>query len=228
MTEKDLWARLFELSDQKFRDFHSRLVPTVPKEKIIGVRTPELRKLANEIIKTGCEENFLSRLPHKYYEENNIHAAIIEKTKNFDLCMSRLNSFLPYVDNWATCDMMSPSVLCKERKRFLSEIEKWISSESTYTVRFGILMLIKFFLDEHFCVSHVNTILRIDCTEYYVSMAVAWYFATALAKQYRQILPFIEKEGAIDTITRKRAIRKACESYRITEEQKKHLKSLKI
>ncbi len=228
MTEKEILGRLFELSSEKYKDFNSSLIPTVPKERFIGVRAPELRKLAREIIRTGGVEEFISMLPHRYYEENNIHAAIIEKTKSFDLCIERINSFLPYVDNWATCDMMRPSVLCKDRERFLSEIKKWIFSKHIYTARFGILMLMKFFLDEHFNVSQVKLLLQADCSEYYVSTAAAWYFATALAKQYNLVLPFIEGKNFLDSATRRRAVRKACESFRINDTQKMYLRAIKI
>ena len=227
MITEEIRNRLFELQDIKYRDFQSGLFPTLEKDVMIGVRTPELRKLAKEY--GGREDigEFLTDLPHKYFDENQLHAFIISGEKNVDTAMAELNAFLPYVDNWATCDQMSPKVFKKHRDKLLVEIDKWLKSELTYTIRFGIGMLMEHFLDEDYDVKYPETVAQIRSEEYYVNMMIAWYFATALAKQYDTILPFIEGKK-LDTWTHNKAIQKAVESYRITPEQKGYLKTLKI
>ena len=227
MITEEIRDRLFELQDIKYRDFQSGLFPTLEKDVMIGVRTPELRKLAKEY--GGREDigEFLTDLPHKYFDENQLHAFIISGEKNVDTAMAELNAFLPYVDNWATCDQMSPKVFKKHRDKLLVEIDKWLKSELTYTIRFGIGMLMEHFLDEDYDVKYPETVAQIRSEEYYVNMMIAWYFATALAKQYDTILPFIEGKK-LDTWTHNKAIQKAVESYRITPEQKGYLKTLKI
>ncbi len=227
MTEKEIRKLLFSLCDEKYRKFNARLIPTVPEDRMIGVRTPALRRVADDIIKVAGENEFLSVLPHTYYEENNIHAIIIGKTKNPAVCLSRINSFLPYLDNWATCDILRPKVLCKDTDQFLSSINGWIRSGKCFTVRFGMEMLMTYFLDDKYDISQSELVASADCREYYVSMMAAWYFATALAKQYDKALPFLEKRK-LDAITHNRTISKACESFRISAGQKEYLRTLRI
>lgn len=218
--------RLFEMQDLKYREFHSRLMPTVKKEKVIGVRTPELRKFAKEISKTDYAKEFLEILPHEYYEENNLHAFLIEEIGDYDFCVAELNRFLPYVDNWATCDMMRPKIFKKHLSELLDEIGIWLHSKDTYTVRYGIEMLMVYFLDDKFSPEYPEAISRIRSDEYYIKMMVAWYFATALAKQYDSVIPYIENR-ILDPETHRRTIQKAIESYRLTDNQKQYLKFLK-
>lgn len=226
-TEKIIQSKLFELQDLKYRDFHSKLMPTVEKEKIIGVRTPDLRKFAKEINKSDLKAEFLRTLPHKYYEEDNLHAFLIEQIKDFDECISALDNFLLCVDNWATCDMMTPKILSKYPDRLYSEITKWINSSYTYTVRFGIVTLMKFFMNDMLDEKHLKLILSINSDEYYINMAIAWYLATALASNWNLVIPYIENQKFNKWVHNK-AIQKAIESYRISPEQKTYLKTLKI
>lgn len=226
MTEKYIRERLFELQDLKYRDFHSKLMPTVSKEFIIGVRTPDLRKLAKEISKTPHAAEFLRILPHKYYEENNLHAFLIESIKDYKLCVAELEKFLPFVDNWATCDMMRPKIFKKHLPELLEQIRIWIESDDTYTVRFAVEMLMCYYLDEHFSSVYPEMIAKIRSDEYYIKMMIAWYFATALSKQYDAVIPYLE-QNKLDADTHNKTIRKAIESYRITDEQKIYLKTLK-
>lgn len=226
-TEKYVRDRLFEMQDLKYRDFHSKLMPTVDSELVIGVRTPELRKFAKNFSETAMAQEFLETLPHKFYEENNLHAFMISSMKDFDNAVEKLNIFLPYVDNWATCDLMRPVTFKNHKAELLKEVEKWLESDKPYTVRFGIEMLMVHFLDEDFDISYPQKVAEIKSDEYYVKMMIAWYFATALAYRYDEILPFIEKM-VLDTWTHNKAIQKAVESYRITPQQKEYLKKLKI
>ena len=218
--------RLFELQDMGYRDFHSKLMPTVEKELVIGVRTPALRKMAKEIAGSCEAESFLRELPHKYYDENNLHGFLVEKIKDYDICIEAVNNFLPYIDNWATCDLMKPKVFKKNLPGLLEQIRIWLQSEHTYTVRFGINMLMSYYLEDAFSMEYPGMVAAVKSKEYYVNMMIAWYFATALAKQYEAVLPFIE-ECRLDTWTHNKTIQKAVESYRITPEQKTYLKSLK-
>lgn len=219
--------KLFELQDLKYRDFHSRLMPTVAKEKIIGVRVPELRRLARELNKSELKADFLNTLPHKYYEEDNLHAFLIEQIKAFDECISRLDDFLLFVDNWATCDMMTPKALGKNPDKLHLKICDWINSSHTYTVRFGVVTLMKFFMGERLDKKHLNLLLSIKTDEYYINMAIAWYLATGLASRWDLVIPYIEKQRFNKWVHNK-AIQKARESYRITPAQKEYLKALKI
>lgn len=223
----DLQKQLFDLADEKYKEFHSKLMPTVNPEKIMGIRVPILRKFAADFSKTHEAKLFINNLPHNYYEENNLHAFIIEKEKDFDTCIKLVNNFLPYIDNWATCDMLRPKVFAKNKEKLFTYILKWIKSEHTYTVRYGIGMLMVHFLDEDFSPEFPNTVSKIKSDDYYVKMMIAWYFATALAKQYENILPFF-KQPVLDKWIHNKAIQKARESYRITAEQKVELNSLKI
>ncbi len=226
MAENYILNRLFELQDLKYRDFHSRLMPTVSKDLIIGVRTPDLRQLAKELKNTPHASEFLKKLPHQYYEENNLHAFLIEEIKDYDSCIEELNKFLPFVDNWATCDMMRPKIFKKNLPELLEQIKTWLASGETYTVRFGIEMLMLYYLDVHFKPEYPEMISQIRSEEYYIKMMQAWYFATALAKRYDDIVPYIE-QNKLDSDTHNKAIQKAIESYRITPEQKAYLRTLK-
>ncbi len=229
MTEAEKYVRekLFLMQDLKYKDFHSKLMPTVESDLVIGVRTPELRKFSKDFSKTEMAEEFLQILPHKYYEENNLHAFLISSINDFNETIDQLNAFLPYVDNWATCDMMRPVAFKRHRHELFAEIEKWIESDKPYTIRFSVEMLMVHFLGENFNVSYPQKVAEIKTEEYYVKMMVAWYFATALAFHYEEILPFMES-NLLDKWTHNKAIQKAVESYRITSERKEYLKNLKI
>lgn len=218
---------LFALQDLGYRDFHARLMPTVDKEKVIGIRTPNLRKFAKEFGKKPEAENFLGQLPHQYYEENNVHGFLISGMKDYDRCIEELYRFLPYVDNWATCDLMSPKIFKKHLPELLEHIKVWIASEHTYMVRFGIGMLMSFYLDEAFEPEYLQMAASVKSEEYYINMMIAWYFATALAKQYDAARIYLE-EKRLEKWTHNKTIQKAVESYRITSEQKAYLKTLKI
>ena len=220
--------KLFALQDVKYRDFQKKLIPTVDPENIIGVRTPELRQLAKKLRKEMPEETsaFLASLPHEYFDENQLHAFLISQEKDYETCVCLVEAFLPYVDNWATCDQMSPKVFKKHRDDLLLHIRKWLKSKETYTIRFGIGMLMEHFLDEDFDPAYPEMVASVRSDEYYVNMMKAWYFATALAKQYDTAIRFIE-EQKLDVWTHNKAIQKARESYRIAPEQKEYLKTLK-
>ena len=217
---------LFELGEEGYKSFHSKLMPTIEKEVIIGIRSPVLRKFSKEFVKTEESREFLKILPHKYYEENNLHGLLLMEDKDYENCVGEVNKFLPYIDNWATCDMLSPIVFKKHLSELLDQIKIWMKSEHTYTIRFGISMLMKHFLDKEFKIEYPIMVAEIKSEEYYVNMMRAWYFATALAKQYEVVLTFLE-EGKLDTWTHNKAIQKAIESYRITPEQKVYLRTLK-
>ena len=223
----EIISALFEMRDEKYRDFNSALIPTVDKNTVIGVRTPQLKKYAKELYKSGYREQIFSELPHKYYEMQNLHAFMICEISDFDECITELNRFLPYVDNWATCDLMRPKSFKKNPEGLLAEIQKWLSSDHTYTVRFGIEMLMTFFLDGNFSPEFPESVAQIRSDEYYINMMIAWYFATALAKQWQGTILYIEQKR-LDKWTHNKAIQKAVESYRITDEQKQYLKQLKI
>lgn len=225
--EKSVQSRLFALQDLKYRGFNCKLIPTVPPETIIGVRTPELRKFAKAYAKEPDAAEFLKILPHKYYDENNLHGFLIETMKDYSQVISALDAFLPYVDNWATCDLIRPNVFKKHLPELLEQIKIWMASGHTYTIRFGMEMLMAFYLDEHFQPEYLEWVAGIRSEDYYVNMMIAWFFATALAKQYGAALPFI-LQRRLDTWTHNKAIQKALESYRITDEQKKLLRCLKI
>ena len=224
---KDIQEELFKKQDKKYKDFNSKLIPTVDSKCFIGVRTPELRKLAKELEKREDINDFLESLPHEYFEENQLHAFILSNCKDYEECINRVNIFLPYINNWATCDQMSPKVFTKNKNRLLKEIKDWLASKDTYTIRFGIKMLMEHFLDEDFKKSYLNMVAKIRSDEYYINMMIAWYFATALAKQYKEAIPYIEKHK-LDDWTHNKAIQKAIESYRITPKQKEYLRTLKI
>ncbi len=224
---KEIRNRLDELKDEEYGDFQTKLIPTKDRAFFIGVRTPRLRKYAKELVKNQEVEGFLSDLPHKYFDENQLHGFIISEIKDYDACLEEVNRFLPYVDNWATCDQLSPKVFKKHRSRLLKEIKTWIKSKETYTVRFAIEMLMTHFLDEDFDPKYLEMVSKVRSEEYYVKMMVAWYFATALAKQYDEALPYIERKR-LEPWTHNKTIRKSVESFRITDEQKAYLKRLKL
>ena len=227
MIVDEIQNELFKLQDVKYRDFQAKLMPTINPESMIGVRTPELRKLAKQLAKRDDIDEFLDVLPHKYFDENQLHAFIISGMKDYEKCLERLEAFLPFVDNWATCDQMSPKIFKKHRAELVQKIDKWIESDYTYTVRFAIGMLMEHFLDEDFDIVYADMVADVHSEEYYINMMIAWYFATALAKQYDAIVPYII-EQSLDTWTHNKTIQKAVESYRITPEQKTYLRTLKI
>lgn len=219
--------RLFELQDKEFREFHSKLIPNVSKESVIGVRNPLLKKLAKELYCDSSKEEFMNTLPHKYYEENQLHIMMLCMEKDFEKCIAGLERFLPYADNWAVTDQSSPVSFKKRHKEVLPVVERWMQSSHIYTVRYAINIYMREFLDDDFDVRFPRAISKIRTDEYYLNMMIAWYFATALAKQYDAIIPFIENQ-ALDTWTHNKAIQKAVESNRISEEQKCYLKTLKV
>lgn len=225
MTDR-IEQRLFELQDEKYRMFQAKLMPGVPTERIIGVRTPELRKLARELAKQEGIEAFLLDLPHRYYDENNLHGFIISECKDYDKAVAYVDALLPYVDNWATCDLLSPKAFCKHRDRLAGDIERWLDAKDTYTVRFGIGMVMSHYLDEDFNAKWLPRIAAIRSEEYYINMMIAWFFATALAKQWEAVIPYITEEK-LAAWTHNKTIQKAIESYRITPEQKAYLRGLK-
>lgn len=217
---------LFSMQDLEYKRFHSKLMPTIDPDTIIGVRTPQLRAFAKKISKEENTDIFLKTLPHEYYEENNLHAFLIEQIKDYEECISQIDIFLPFVDNWATCDMMRPKCFKKHTDELLDKIQEWLKSDHSYTIRFGIEMLMVFFLDEKFDKQYLEMVATVESNEYYVNMMIAWYFATALAKQYVSTVPYIE-ERRLPVWVHNKTIQKAVESYRITEEQKSYLKQLK-
>ena len=224
MTVRD---KLMELQDLKYADFQRKLMPTVQAEKVIGVRTPQLRRLAKELKGSDEAEAFLEELPHEFFDENQLHAFLIGEEKDFDKCIREVELFLPFVDNWATCDQLSPKVFRKHRTELLGYIRRWLDSDHTYTVRFAEGMLMEHFLGEDFAPDYPEMVAAVRSEEYYINMMTAWYFATALAKQWDAVLPYIEGRR-LDMWTHNKAIQKSVESRRITPEQKEYLKTLKI
>ncbi len=214
------------MQDKKYAAFQAKLTPNLTLEDFIGVRTPELKKFAKQLYKEGDYQEFLSDLPHKYFDENQLHAFIIAEIKDYDTCIKEVNNFLPYVNNWATCDQLSPKVFKKNKDALLKEIKTWIKSKKTYTIRFAMGNLMRHFLEEDFNPKYPEMVAKVKSKEYYVNMMIAWYFATALAKQYDTILPYI-KDNKLDVWTHNKTIQKAVESDRITTQQKDYLKSFK-
>lgn len=226
MEKTGIPARLFALQDIQYRDFQAKLVPNILPEKIIGVRIPQLRALGKELRGTPEAEMFLRQLPHTYYDENVLHGVLISGIRDYALCIAELNRFLPYVDCWPVCDTLLPKALGRHPEEVLAEIRCWLASGETYTVRFGIGTLMRHYLDEGFSPEYPGMVADVRSEEYYVNMMRAWYFATALAKQYDAVLPFLTGEK-LDTWTHNKTIQKAVESYRITPEQKAFLRTLK-
>ncbi|MBR4430247.1 MAG: DNA alkylation repair protein [Clostridiales bacterium] len=226
MIADDIRIELSKLQDLKYRDLQITTIPSVAADRITGVRTPALRSLAKELAKREDISLFLEDLPHKLFEEDQLHAFILSGMKDAEECIRLVDKFLPYVDNWATCDQMSPKVFKKNKKLLLEYVNTWIKSDKTYVKRFAVGMLMEHFLDEDFKPSYLAKVAKIRSDEYYVNMMIAWYFATALAKQYDQTLPYIEGQK-LDKWTHNKSIQKAVESYRITPEQKEYLKTLR-
>ena len=235
MNREEIVQELFALRDEKYGTFQAKLIPNIDPDSIIGVRTPALRAFAKELAKEAAKdeakaadiEAFLAGLPHRYFDENQLHAFIISLEKDFEKCIEEVEAFLPHVDNWATCDQLSPKAFKKQPQKLLPYIRTWIKSDETYTVRFAIGMLMEHFLGELFDTEYADMVAAVRSDEYYINMMIAWYFATALAKQYDAVIPYIANKR-LDDWTHNKAIQKSVESYRITPEQKAYLKTLKI
>ncbi len=226
LCKQDIQKELLPLAYEGYREFHARLMPTVDKQRIIGIRTPVLRKYAKSIKGSQAAKDFLKDLPHFYYEENNLHALLIESIKDANEQAEALERFLPQIDNWATCDLIRPKALFKEPELLLGKIKVWLKSEHTYTVRFGMGMLLVRFLDEDFSPEFLKLVAEVESEEYYIRMMQAWYFATALAKQWDSTICYLT-DNKLEKWTHNKTIQKACESYRITSEQKAFLRGLK-
>lgn len=222
----DITKKLFSLRDEKYAEFQAKLTPNVRPEKMIGVRVPILRKLAKEYSLQSESSLFLQGLPHEYYDENMLHGLLIAEIKDFNRCMAETERFLPYIDNWAVCDIMSPKIFKKHKAELFEKIKVWTNSKHTYTVRFGVEMLMSHYLDDDFKKEYLTIPAKIKSDEYYVKMMVAWFFATALAKKWDDTIGFLEK-SPFDDWTYNKIIQKACESYRISDSQKKYLRTLK-
>ena len=241
MSQTKIVTELFRMQDKPYAAFQAKLLPSIDPDTVIGVRTPQLREFAKELykIRTGADtvrdgevgkpmiQEFLTTLPHHYFEENQLHAFLISLEKDFDTCVTQVEAFLPNVDNWATCDQMSPKAFKKQPEKLLPYINRWIASDRTYTVRFAVGMLMEHFLDGRFDAKYAEMVAQIRSDEYYINMMIAWYFATALAKQYEAVLPYLEQKR-LAPWTHNRAIQKSIESYRITDEQKAYLRTLKV
>ena len=221
-----VYERLSACRDEEYRDFQSKLVPNIPKETVLGVRTPDMRKIAKEIRGTEEAKVFLAMLPHRYYEENLVHFFLLAEIRDFDECVKAVETFLPYVDCWPVCDQSSPRAFARNHERLLPFIKKWIGSEDVYTARFGIRMLMNEFLGEDFRPEYLEWVAAVKGEDYYVKMMVAWYFATALAKRYDESVVYVE-ERRLEPWTHKKAIQKALESYRVSDEHKEYLKTLR-
>ena len=227
MKRNEIVAELFRLQDKDYALMQAKIIPTVSQDRIIGVRTPALRNFAKSLNKDQDIGEFLSSLPHQYFDEDQLHAFVISLERDFDKCIAEVDAFLPFIDNWATCDQLSPKAFKKEPEKLLPYIRIWINSDKTYTIRFAIGLLMQHFLDDHFDIKYVDEVAGIRSEEYYVKMMIAWYFATALAKQYELVLPYLEDKRLDDWVHNK-AIQKSIESYRITDEQKAYLRTLKV
>ncbi|MBQ6398609.1 MAG: DNA alkylation repair protein [Clostridia bacterium] len=227
MKRNEIVAELFRLQDKEYARMQAKIIPTVSPDRIIGVRTPALRDFAKSLSKDQDIGEFLSYLPHQYFDEDQLHAFVISLETDFDKCIAEVDAFLPFIDNWATCDQLSPKAFKKEPEKLLPYIQIWIKSDKTYTVRFAIGLLMQHFLDDHFDLKYADEVAGIRSEEYYIRMMIAWYFATALAKQYELVLPYLEDKRLDDWVHNK-AIRKSIESYRITNEQKAYLRTLKV
>ena len=224
---QEIRKKLFALQDKGYQAFHSRLMPTVPSEKVIGVRTPLLRKLAKQLAGTPEAEAFLRSLPHAYYEENNLHAFLLEQIRDYGMALAETEKFLPYMDNWATCDCFCPRVFAKHKAELLAPIRRWLDSGELYTMRFAMNMLMRYYLEEAFRPEYLEWVAGVHSGEYYLNMMRAWYFATALAKQPQAALPWLT-EKRLDVWTHNKTIQKAVESYRVPAEMKQRLRALRI
>ena len=227
MINDKILKTLIALKDDKYKTFTSKLIPNINPDVIIGIRTPQLRDLAKKLKDEKDIDIFLSTLPHKYLEENSLHAYLIEQIKDYDLCVKEINKFLPYIDNWGTCDTLRPKCFKKNTDKLFNEIKKWIKSNHTYTIRFAIGMLMTYYLDNNFNQEHLDMVASVKSDEYYIKMMIAWYFATALAKQYDSAIVYLEN-NKLEQWTHNKTIQKAVESFRITQEQKEYLKSLRM
>ena len=227
MISEEIRRKLYELQDISYRDFQANLIPNIAPESIIGVRTPTLRKLEKELRKNPDIGEFLQDLPHTFFDENQLHAFIISEIKEYTECLDQIRKFLPHIDNWATCDQLSPKVFGKQKTELLTPIREWIRSDQTYPVRFAIRMLMQHYLDDNFDPEYLQMVSAVRSEEYYINMMIAWYFATALAKRYNSALPYIEQKR-LEIWTHNKTIQKAIESCRITPEQKDYLRNLKI
>ena len=227
MDRDEIVAELFRMRDEDYACMQVKIIPTVAADRVIGVRTPALRTFAKSLHKDHDIESFLSCVPHQYFDEDQLHAFVISLEKDFDKCVTEVDAFLPFIDNWATCDQLSPKVFKKEPEKLFSYIQTWINSDKTFTVRFAIGMLMQHYLDANFDTKYADMVAEVRSEEYYVNMMIAWYFATALAKQYKLVLPYLE-DKRLDTWVHNKAIQKSAESYRISDEQKTYLKTLKI
>ena len=226
MDTEQIEKQLFALADNAYAAFQRPLMPTVKSETIIGVRTPDLRNLAKNLSKTTDVSGFLQTLPHRYFEENQLHSFLLSGEKDFEICVRNVEHFLPYIDNWATSDQLSPRCFAKHTEQLLPYIEKWLNATHEYTVRFAIGMLMRYFLDDAFLPRYHEMVICVKREEYYIKMMQAWYFATALAKQYEATLPILQQHR-LAPWTHNKTIQKAVESFRITDEQKAHLRTLK-
>lgn len=224
----ELQKQLFALQDPGYREFHAGLIPGIPKEDIIGIRTPVLRKFAGEFARDHSREAeaFLKELPHRYYEENNLHMLLVTKIKDYAECLRKVKEFLPYINNWATCDLPAPKCFEEYREELLPVIREWLLTTDTYTIRYGIGLLMRLYMDDMYRPEYADLVARVRSEEYYVNMMIAWYFATALAKQWDTVIPYLE-ERKLDRWVHQKTIQKAVESFRITPEQKVYLKSLR-
>ena len=217
---------LFKLQDISYKEFHSKLIPTIDKNTIIGIRIPLLRSYAMKIKYTKEADKFLNTLPHTYYDENVLHALLLSEMTDYETFVKSIQAFLPYIDNWAVCDVLKPKSIKKHKQIFIDEIKSWISSKDTYTIRFGVVMLMTYYLDEDYQKDYLNYPLQVKSDEYYVNMAISWFYATALAKHYDEVVEIL-KDKKLSVWIHNKTIQKAIESYRITKEQKEELKKLK-
>lgn len=224
---KEIENKLFALRDEKYAEFQAKLTPSVDPELFIGIRVPDVRKLAKQLKNTPEADEFIKELPHKYYDENMLHGILISEIKDFDRAITETDRFLPYIDNWAVCDIMSPKIFKKHKVELLEKIKEWVKTDDTYTIRFGMEMLMSHYLDEDFMPQYLEIPASVKSEEYYVKMMVAWFFATALAKQWDETIPYIEN-NRLNKWEHNKSIQKAIESYRITDEQKSYLRTLKV
>ena len=222
----NIQPRLFELQDKQYAEFQAKLTPTIPIDRFIGVRVPDVRKLAKELFKDPEHKQFMHDLPHHYYDENMLHGLLVSEIKDYNECIEETDRFLPFVDNWAVCDIMSPKVFKKHKLELIDKIREWAASDKTYTIRFGLEMLMSHYLDEDFKSEYMEIPAAVQSEEYYVNMMIAWFFATALAKQWDNAIVYIEQQKMSPWVHNK-TIQKACESYRINDEQKEYLRTLK-
>ncbi len=222
----NLQKKLFQMQDKAYKEFIQKLMPTVPHEKVIGIRTPHLRSFAKEFFKTQNFQKFLSNLPHKYFEEDNLHTFVIEQIKDYETAIQETEKFLPFIDNWATCDMFLPKVFKKHKEELLPKIYEWIKSKNTYTVRYAIGILMKLYLDEDYKSEYLKLVASVKSDKYYTNMMKAWYFSTALSKQYSEAVLYLQN-NVLDKWTHNKTIQKAIESNRIPPKTKEYLKSLR-